>query len=83
MKPKIKLSDWAKRYFANPPNIRTLRRWAKNGNIYPRPIKAGREYVCCPDAEYVDHTTHIAVNPTFDTTHMSSRVREILNNGTA
>ena len=81
MKPKITLSEWAVRYFAKPPNIRTLRRWARNGKIYPKPIKAGREYVCCPDAQYVDYSHQAPITLNVEPGTLSERAREILING--
>lgn len=50
----ITLRTWAKRrYPDNPPAIVTLRRWARNGNIYPPPELEGREYRVDPDAFYI------------------------------
>lgn len=52
----IPLQDWAKRKFAPPPAIRTLRAWAKDGRIQPRPELVGREYRVREDAVYVPQT---------------------------
>lgn len=50
----VTLTTWAKRrYPDNPPAIVTLRRWARNGNIYPPPELEGREYRVDPDAFYI------------------------------
>ncbi|EGT4370535.1 excisionase [Cronobacter malonaticus] len=50
----ITLTTWAKKtYPDNPPALVTLRRWARNGNIYPPPERHGREYRVTPDAFYI------------------------------
>jgi hypothetical protein len=55
---RIPLTDWAARAFpVRTPHIQTLRRWARDGNIRPAPIKAGRQYYVAPDAEYMDTET--------------------------
>lgn len=51
----ITLETWGKRtYPDNPPPLTTLRRWARNGNIYPAPEKHGRSYRVVPDAFYIN-----------------------------
>lgn len=52
-KPKIPLSEWGRRNYARAPHINTLRRWAKDGLIKPKPQKHGRSYAVDPDATYV------------------------------
>ena len=32
----------------------TLRRWARDGKIVPRPRKIGRDYAVRPDAKYIN-----------------------------
>lgn len=50
----ITLKTWGKnRYPDNQPAPETLRKWARNGNIYPPPEKHGREYKVSPDAFYI------------------------------
>jgi len=50
----IPLSEWAaKTYGEHAPNVDTLRRWARESLIYPRPVKHGRTYFVAPDATYV------------------------------
>ena len=50
----LTLKTWAtETYPDNPPTTVTLRRWARNGNIYPPPEKHGREYKVVPDAFYI------------------------------
>lgn len=53
MKPSITLEEWDKLNFDPPHSIRTLREWAKNGRIYPKPELVGREYRVQPDAVYI------------------------------
>jgi prophage antirepressor-like protein len=50
------LTEWAAQQSTRPPSPRTLRRWVRNGNIYPRPRKLGAKYVVSPNARYVDPT---------------------------
>ncbi|MGP2880587.1 excisionase [Serratia marcescens] len=42
-----------KTYESKQPSIKTLRRWARRGNIYPAPEKHGREYRVKPNAIYI------------------------------
>lgn len=51
--PKITLGDWAKSQFARVPHVNTLRKWAREGDIQPRPELVGREYLVLPSARYV------------------------------
>jgi hypothetical protein len=44
--------------YAPPPNLDTLRRWARDLKIFPFPQKVGRTYYVEPDAEYRDHRQH-------------------------
>lgn len=49
----ISLSSWiVKTYGEDAPTIVTVRRWARNGLIDPRPTKHGREYFVSPAAVY-------------------------------
>lgn len=50
---QIPLHEWAARNFDPPPAQRTLRAWAKNSRIQPRPQMVGREYRVREDAVYV------------------------------
>lgn len=51
----ITLEAWATAtYGEDSPHINTLRRWARDAHIYPKPIKHGRTYFVTPDARYVD-----------------------------
>lgn len=49
----ITLKSWiAKHYAVNPPHINTVRRWAKEGRITPKPNRHGNSYYVHPDATY-------------------------------
>jgi hypothetical protein len=51
----IPLEEWARRkYAAKVPSIFTLRRWAREDKIYPRPEKHGRTYYVKEHAQYVN-----------------------------
>jgi len=51
----LTLEEWANRtYSDNLPSIKTLRRWARNGNFYPAPEKHGRTYRIREDAIYIN-----------------------------
>ncbi|EAA3585169.1 TPA: excisionase [Salmonella enterica subsp. enterica serovar Enteritidis] len=50
----VRLETWGElNYPDDPPPLTTLRRWARNGNIYPTPILHGRTYRVDPDAFYI------------------------------
>ncbi|EAA7555665.1 excisionase [Salmonella enterica subsp. enterica] len=50
----VTLKTWGKiTYPDNPPPLTTLRKWARNGNIYPPPELHGREYRVNPEAFYI------------------------------
>lgn len=50
----ITLQEWARRKFAKPPHGNTLRRWAADGMIVPKPFKIGRDFHVLPTARHVD-----------------------------
>jgi predicted site-specific integrase-resolvase len=51
----IPLEDWAQaRYPTKTPSIYTLRRWARDGRIFPQPQKHGRTYYVAKNARYVN-----------------------------
>jgi hypothetical protein len=55
MSKLVPLRIWAHDlYGEHAPFIGTLRRWARDGKIYPSPKKHGRSYFVEPDARYVD-----------------------------
>lgn len=55
-----KLRDWAESQFGEcaPKSDETLRRWARDGKIIPRPRKIGKEYAVRHDARYVNPNDH-------------------------
>ena len=50
----LNLQEWAAEVSTTPPSLSTLRRWAREGRIYPAPELHGKEYKVQPDAIYVD-----------------------------
>jgi hypothetical protein len=62
------LETWARtKYGEDAPNIDTLRRWARQGKIFPAPQKQGRAYFLPENAEYVDN---------YNDTNFMRRVRD-------
>lgn len=53
----LTLEEWAKQTYETPPTLNTLRRWAREGFIYPPPEKHGRSYFVSPSARYVEPRT--------------------------
>ncbi|MDB5782057.1 excisionase [Caballeronia mineralivorans] len=54
MSKLVTLQVWARTQFGeDAPFIGTLRRWAREGKLYPAPKKHGRAYYLREDAEYV------------------------------
>lgn len=55
------LEAWASAKFGeHAPCVGTLRRWARDGKIYPAPKKHGRAYYVSERAQYVDGYSDIA-----------------------
>ncbi|MBJ8823560.1 excisionase [Citrobacter europaeus] len=50
----LNLLEWANSTYSTPPSLSTLRRWAREGRIFPAPELHGKEYKVQPDAIYVD-----------------------------
>jgi hypothetical protein len=50
----ITLQAWAEKKFDPVPHRNTLRRWADDGSIVPKPFKLGRDYMVVPDARHVN-----------------------------
>ncbi|HFQ6850561.1 TPA: excisionase [Enterobacter cloacae] len=50
----LNLQEWAAEVYTTPPSLSTLRRWTREGRIYPAPELHGKEYKVHPDAIYVD-----------------------------
>lgn len=48
----VTLEEWASEHFRTPPSMNTLRKWAREGCITPRPVKHGRSYYVQQDATY-------------------------------
>ncbi|WP_312939443.1 excisionase [Stutzerimonas balearica] len=53
----LTLEEWAKQTYETPPTLNTLRRWARDGFIYPAPEKHGRSYFVSPSARYIEPRT--------------------------
>lgn len=51
---KTTLQKWAAAHYGdNAPHIKTLRRWVREGKIFPAPRKDGRTYFVEHNARYV------------------------------
>ncbi|ANG93232.1 excisionase [Lelliottia amnigena] len=50
----LNLQEWANETYSTPPSLSTLRRWTRQGRIYPAPELHGKEYKVLPDAIYVN-----------------------------
>lgn len=50
----LNLQECAAEVYTTPPSLSTLRRWTREGRIYPAPELHGKEYKVQPDAIYVD-----------------------------
>ncbi|HAT7514660.1 TPA: excisionase [Kluyvera ascorbata] len=50
----MNLQEWADSVYSTPPSLSTLRRWCREGRIYPTPERHGKEYRLVPDSIYVD-----------------------------
>ena len=50
----LNLQEWAAEVYTTPPSLSTLRRWTREGRIYPAPELHGKEYKVQHDAIYVD-----------------------------
>ncbi|WP_279062915.1 excisionase [Lelliottia amnigena] len=50
----LNLQEWAQEKYETPPSLSTLRRWTREGRIYPAPELHGKEYKVHPEAIYVD-----------------------------
>jgi hypothetical protein len=53
----ITLQAWAAKKFSPVPHANTLRKWAVDGTIVPRPFKVGRMYMVSPTARHRDEPT--------------------------
>lgn len=50
----MNLQEWAAETYTQPPSLSTLRRWVREGRIYPCPELHGKEYKLVPGSVYVD-----------------------------
>ncbi|TPE14847.1 excisionase [Pantoea vagans] len=50
----LTLTEWASETYSQPPSLSTLRRWAREGRIYPCPEIHGKEYRLHPEAVYLN-----------------------------
>jgi len=78
---QIPLTEWAARHFDPPPSIRTLRRWAREGRISPRPVLVGREYRAAEDAIYVPPAANRPLGPVPVLDSTDPVVNDIINSG--
>lgn len=63
----VTLEAWATRKYGDAaPGVDTLRRWAREARITPRPVKHGRTYFVRPEAEYVPPYTPARVRRLVD-----------------
>lgn len=56
---KIKLTDWAERNFDPKPSAWSLRAMCRRGEIYPPPLKIGRDWWVAENARHVNDTTPV------------------------
>ena len=47
---KIPLTEWGALHYKTPPSAYTLRKWARQGEIYPPPEKVGHRWDVLPSA---------------------------------
>jgi hypothetical protein len=50
---KVSLEKWGESNFDPPPKLSTLRKWAREGFIFPAPLKHGRSYYVELSAQYL------------------------------
>ncbi|ELD1797444.1 excisionase [Vibrio fluvialis] len=74
MNTYVSLQEWADKKFGHVPTSATLSRYAKNGQIYPKPVKFGGRWRVDPEAQFLElqPTNHDTSNPL---------LRKILNGG--
>lgn len=77
MSRKIKLVDWAKEEFDDPvPSGASLIKYAKNGMIFPAPVKAGRCWRVDRNARFVGMSVKPVMKKSDD-----PRLKRILEDG--
>lgn len=47
---KVPLPDWAATHYSPPPSLWVLRKWAREGQIWPAPERVGRDWYVREDA---------------------------------
>lgn len=50
----VSLQEWAEKKFGYVPSATTLSRYAKNGQIYPKPVKFAGRWRVDPDAQFYE-----------------------------
>lgn len=78
----LNLQEWAAEVYTTPPSLSTLRRWTRDGRIYPAPELHGKEYKVQPDAIYVDpRKKNLRVKPKHEKLPNSGTLLERLTHG--
>ncbi|ELV8682581.1 excisionase [Vibrio fluvialis] len=54
MNTYVSLQEWADKKFGHVPTSATLSRYAKNGQIYPKPVKFGGRWRVDPEAQFLE-----------------------------
>ena len=52
---KLLLTEWAAKHYSPPPPLFTLRRWARDGEIWPAPEKVGKAWYVDESASRMAH----------------------------
>jgi len=50
----MKLEKWWGLIYDDPYEAKTVRKWAREGKLFPAPIKHGRDYYIHGDARYIE-----------------------------
>ncbi len=78
----LNLQEWAAGVYSTPPSLSTLRRWAREGRIYPAPELHGKEYKLQPDAIYADpRKKNLRIKPNHTRLPAGGTLLERLTNG--
>lgn len=54
MAKRVTLEAWARQHYAELPSAWQLRKWARDGKLYPPAVKEGREYRIPETARHLD-----------------------------
>jgi hypothetical protein len=49
---KLTIEEWIALNYSGGPTVSTVRRWCRDGLLYPAPIKEGRSYYLLPNSRY-------------------------------